>query len=47
MFFHVLAAIAWVRSDIYTQVLATRALRAKYPDHIGVVAKDTGSSASG
>ena len=42
LFFHVPAAIAWVGSDIYAQVLATRALLANDPDHLGVVAKDVG-----
>jgi uncharacterized membrane protein len=41
-FFHVLAAMTWVGSDVYAQVLATRVLRANDPDHLGVVANDIG-----
>jgi len=42
LFFHILGAIAWVGGNIYAQVLATRALRANDPDHIGAVARDVG-----
>ena len=41
-FVHVLAAITWVGSDIYAQVLATRVIREKDPDHLGIVARDIG-----
>ena len=41
-FVHVLAAITWVGSGIYAQVLATRVLRENDPEHLGVVARDVG-----
>jgi uncharacterized membrane protein len=41
-FVHVLAAITWLGSAVYAQVLATRVLREKDPVHLGVVAKDIG-----
>lgn len=41
-FLHVLAAITWVGSGIYSQVLATRVLRENDPGHMGVVARDIG-----
>ncbi|MGH2597612.1 MAG: DUF2269 family protein [Actinomycetota bacterium] len=41
-FVHVLAAITWLGSAVYAQVLATRVLREKDPAHLGVVAKDIG-----
>ncbi len=42
LFFHILAAMVWVGSDVYAQVLATRVLRANDSDHLGVVASDIG-----
>jgi uncharacterized membrane protein len=42
-FFHLLAAITWVGSAIYAQVLATRTLRAGDPEHLGMVARDVGA----
>lgn len=41
-FLHVLAAIIWVGSGVYAQVLATRVIREKDPEHLGVVARDIG-----
>ena len=41
-FVHVLAAITWVGSGVYAQVLVTRVLREKDPEHISVVARDIG-----
>ncbi|MGZ5307544.1 MAG: DUF2269 family protein, partial [Actinomycetota bacterium] len=41
-FVHVLAAITWVGSAIYAQVLATRALRQDDSVHLGIVAKEIG-----
>ena len=41
-FVHVLAAITWVGSGVYAQVLATRVLRENDPEHLGVVARDIG-----
>jgi uncharacterized membrane protein len=41
-FFHVLAAIVWVGSGVYAQVLAARVLAQDDPAHLGVVAKDIG-----
>lgn len=41
-FIHVLAAITWLGSGIYSQVLATRVLREGDPNHLGVVARDIG-----
>ena len=40
-FLHVLAAITWV-GNVYAQVLVTRVLRERDPDHIGVVSRDIG-----
>jgi uncharacterized membrane protein len=41
-FLHVFAAITWVGSGVYAQVLATRVLRENDPEHLGVVARDIG-----
>ena len=41
-FLHVLAAVTWVGSSVYAQVLVTRVLRERDPDHLGVVARDIG-----
>jgi uncharacterized membrane protein len=41
-FVHVLAAIVWLGSGVYAQVLATRTLHAKDPAHLGYVARDIG-----
>ena len=41
-FLHVLAAITWVGSEVYAQVLATRVIREQDPEHLGVVARDIG-----
>jgi uncharacterized membrane protein len=41
-FVHVLAAMTWLGSGIYAQVLASRTLREKDPQHLGYVARDIG-----
>jgi uncharacterized membrane protein len=41
-FLHVLAAVTWVGSSVYAQVLVTRVLRERDPDHLGVVSRDIG-----
>jgi len=41
-FLHVLAAITWVGSAIYAQVLATKVIGENDPDHLVKVAKDIG-----
>jgi len=42
LFFHILAAITWLGSAIYAQVLVTRTLREQDPQHLGYVARDIG-----
>jgi len=42
LFLHVLAAITWLGSAMYAQVLVTKVLREKDPEHLGVVARDIG-----
>jgi uncharacterized membrane protein len=41
-FLHVFAAITWVGSSVYAQVLVTRVLRERDPEHLGVVSRDIG-----
>jgi len=40
LFVHVLAAMAWLGSGIYAQVLVSRTLREGDPQHLGFVARD-------
>jgi uncharacterized membrane protein len=42
-FLHVFAAITWVGSSVYAQVLVTRVLRERDPEHLGVVSRDIGA----
>jgi uncharacterized membrane protein len=42
LFLHVLAAITWLGSGIYAQVLVTKVLRERDPEHLGVIARDIG-----
>ncbi|HTG48824.1 MAG TPA: DUF2269 family protein, partial [Actinomycetota bacterium] len=41
-FFHVLAAIVWVGSGVYAQVLATSVIRENDPARMAMVARDIG-----
>jgi uncharacterized membrane protein len=41
-FLHIVAAMTWLGSGIYAQVLGTRAMREKDPQHLGYVARDIG-----